>query len=150
MSIIFDGVVQIRGQHNGGQVVKGAPGPSPRWAPVIAPGTLFTLPNTPMTNRIALFALALSLPLAACGDDVDTYETDDAIEADAEQIGDDLDAAADDAAMEAEAAGDAIEAEADEAAAETEAAFDNAGEATEDAINDAASDVEEATDDDGM
>lgn len=92
-----------------------------------------------MFTRIALFALALTLPLAACGDDVDTYETDDAIESDAEMIGDDIDGAMDEAGAEAEQIGNEIEAETNEA-----------GEAIEGEVNETAGEVEEATDDDGM
>ena len=92
-----------------------------------------------MTKRIALFALALSLPLAACGDDTDTYQTDDAIEADAEMMGAEADAAIDEMGAETDAAIDEMGAEADQA-----------GEAIEDQVNETAGDVEEATDDDGM
>ena len=86
-----------------------------------------------MTNRIALFALALALPLAACED------TDDPVVMDEDTITvetPDVDGAMDEAAMETEAAMDDAAMEVDEAAMETEAAME-----------DAAADIEEGAED---
>ena len=93
-----------------------------------------------MRTRIALFALALTLPLAACetepeGDTI-TIETPD------------VDGAMDNAAQEIEAAGDNAAAEIDEAASDAGAAMDEAAAETREGVNDAANEVEEATDGD--
>lgn len=86
-----------------------------------------------MTNRIALLALALALPLAACED------TDDPVVMEEDTITvetPDVDGALDEAAMETEEAMDDAAMEVDEAAMETEAAME-----------DAAADMEEGAED---
>lgn len=76
-----------------------------------------------MTNRIALLALALALPLAACED------TDDPVVMEEDTITvetPDVDGAMDEAAMETEAAMDNAAAGVEDAAMETEAAMEDA------------------------
>lgn len=84
-----------------------------------------------MFTRTALFALALSLPLAACETEPDTLEGDTiTIETpDVDGAMEDAGAAIDDAAADAEAAAEGaaseIEAAGDEAAQEIDAAADS-------------------------
>jgi hypothetical protein len=84
-----------------------------------------------MFTRTALFALAFALPLSACGDDVDTYDTDDAIESDVEMIGDDIEAGADDLGNDIEAGAMEAEMEMDEAMNDAGAAMEEAGDEIE-------------------
>lgn len=80
-------------------------------------------------NRIALLALALALPLAACEDDPEVVDDSTTIETETpDVIIDDMDGAMDEAADEAGAAADAAADAADDAA-------DAAGDAAESAAD---------------
>ena len=84
-----------------------------------------------MTQRLALFALALALPLAACETEPDvistettTIETPD-VDATMDNMEAEADAAAEQIGAEADAAADDIDAAADEAVTEMDAAADS-------------------------
>ncbi len=85
-----------------------------------------------MTHRIALFALALTLPLAACESEPDVIETETTtieapdIDATMDNVGDETDAAMDEMGAEADAAMDDIDAAADGAMDDLDAATDAA------------------------
>ncbi len=88
-----------------------------------------------MTHRIALFALAFALPLAACESEPDMIETNTTtIETP------DVDATMDNMGDEADAAMDDIDAAADEAATDVDAA-------ATDAVNEMDEEVDNAIDD---
>ena len=94
-------------------------------------------------NRIALFALALALPLAACETEPDVIETNTTtietpdVDATMDNMGDEADAAMDEIGNETDAAMDDIDAAASEAAADVDAAADNAAEEADAAVQDA-------------
>ena len=95
-----------------------------------------------MTKQIALFALALSLPLAACGDaDDPAVVTDDTITIETP----DVDGAMDDMGDAADDAADATMDAADDAADATMDAADEAGDAVEAAGEEAEEEIEEGT-----
>ena len=101
------------------------------------PGRRITHTPSTMKTRIALFALALSLPLAACGDDV----VDDGVEADATEFGNEVEAGATEV-------GNDIEAGATELGNEVEAGAMEAGETMEMEAMEADNEMEEALDGD--
>lgn len=83
-----------------------------------------------MKTKIALFALAFALPLAACGDEADTVETDSVIvetpdvDATLDNVGDDIDGAMDEAGAEMDEAADEAGMAMEEAGDDIEAATD--------------------------
>ncbi|MEM0963141.1 MAG: hypothetical protein AAGK21_11475 [Bacteroidota bacterium] len=92
-----------------------------------------------MFNRIALFALALALPLAACGS-----ETTEADDTDVTIETEDVDAAMDDAAEGAEEAMEDVDAAMDDAAEGAEEVMDDAAEGAEEVMDDADAAMEDA------
>ena len=96
-----------------------------------------------MYKNIALFALALALPLAACETEPDAVEGDTiTIETpDVDGAIDDAGAAIDDAAADADAA-------IDDAAADADAAIDDAAADADATADEAAAEVDEAVDGD--
>ena len=95
-----------------------------------------------MTKRIALAALALSLPLAACGDadDPAVITTDETITIDTP----DMDGAMDDMGDAVDGAVEDVEGAAMEAGDTMEGAADDAAETMEGAADEAATEMEEA------
>ncbi|WP_420455516.1 hypothetical protein [Rubrivirga sp.] len=94
-----------------------------------------------MMNRIALFALALALPLAACESEPDVIETDTTtieapdVDATMDEMGAETDAAMDEMGAETDAAMDDIDAAADGAMDDMDAAADEAAVEVDEAVD---------------